>query len=224
MRLDRGRPRTLRRVSTVCRSLDIMCVRALPRRRHHGPHENCATRPGAQPPGCAHATSHSSLPRACGCAARLCPLTQEYFSAERRHEVVLLRMPECATLSKWAEQDPAGHNQHVRCGRQPWLRPCKATSEGYARMHRCRSWYTARHWVAPSARRLVRYKACTDSVSKMALSAWRNFSSAGTGNNLTAASRDQHEHSAHPRSSPRSSSKAKPSASRLGGLSQKFQT
>ena len=52
---------------------------------------------------------------------------QEYFSIERRHELVLLRRPECAPLHA---DDP-----EVRCGRSPWLRRC--TPQEIARVTTC---------------------------------------------------------------------------------------
>jgi hypothetical protein len=57
---------------------------------------------------------------------------QEYFSAERRHELVWLRRPECAPLR--------AEDQEVRCGRTPWLQRC--TPQQLARVTTCVTWRT----------------------------------------------------------------------------------
>ena len=48
---------------------------------------------------------------------------REYFSAEHRHEIVMLRWANCLEVRAWALRGL------VRCGRHPWLRTCGARAE-----------------------------------------------------------------------------------------------
>jgi len=84
----------------------------------------------------------------------------EHFSREPRHEVVLLRYPECTSLSSLAARaashslemprrrvarkasrgDTVGTWGPVACGRWPQLSPCPPNSSVIARLENCRQW------------------------------------------------------------------------------------
>ena len=85
----------------------------------------------------------------------------EFFSAERRHEIFLPRLAECASLEQWAlstQMDGEDGTEYggvsgvssarttsrgglqLRCGRSPWLRRCDIRRDpGFRMMHPCRS-------------------------------------------------------------------------------------
>lgn len=55
----------------------------------------------------------------------------EFFSAERRHEIVMLRMANCGSMRTWAAHGV------VRCGRHPWLSRCSDDSPVVHSSARC---------------------------------------------------------------------------------------
>jgi len=90
---------------------------------------------------------------------------KEFYSAEVRAELVMLRLPNCGALGE--EMRPA-----VRCGREPWLRECTGIDDGLSVAGRCLPTQRDGGWPGRVREHLVAH-GCTNETYMRALASWR---------------------------------------------------
>ena len=97
---------------------------------------------------------------------------KEYFALYPRYEIVMLRMANCHNISSLAAT-----SRWLRCGREPWLRPCTAELPVVRSMDRCVK--PNLHAFSSSGLNGSRAQWCSDGTSAAAVSALRADCEAG---------------------------------------------